>query len=163
MFLARSALWPSAFLTGLAHFLGVPGLGSTATASANERCRGFDDEVALGFLFLLQLFGLGGESCPGLFALSIWHEGASTKTGTPAKSSTSRPALKLARPVTAATRNKPASAWPIGWPLARLRVAPGLTRGVFGGSGIFIRPMTYSVLIFVYATVYIKMDSMQRA
>ena len=47
MFLTRSPLWPSAFLAAFAHLLWVTGLGSTASASADDRRRGFDDEVVL--------------------------------------------------------------------------------------------------------------------
>src|SRR5215472_15608027 len=47
MFLSWSALRPAAFLASLAHFLWVTSLGSTATASTDDRCCGFDDEVVL--------------------------------------------------------------------------------------------------------------------
>ena len=47
VFLTWSALWPAAFLTGLAHFLWITGLTSTSTTSAVDRCCGLDDEVVL--------------------------------------------------------------------------------------------------------------------
>jgi hypothetical protein len=47
VFLTRSALWPAAFLACLAHLLWITSLTSTASASTDDRRRGFDDEVVL--------------------------------------------------------------------------------------------------------------------
>ena len=69
VFLTWSALWPAAFLACLAHLLWVTGLGSTASASADDRCRGFDDEVVLdvsvtGWAFHVSHFtGVYVSSC----------------------------------------------------------------------------------------------------
>ena len=47
VFLSWSPLRPAAFLACLAHLLWITSLTSTATASTDDRRRGFDDEVVL--------------------------------------------------------------------------------------------------------------------